>query len=102
MSELTNVTFFNYNSLSNRGLIIDYFENADSIFIKREPGPLEIFYIYKVDKNIDIIFTWYNLNMTLNDRTLKAIQTSEHVIFVMTLDKKIRVYQKWIEWNIGF
>jgi hypothetical protein len=39
----------------------------------KERGPVEIFYIYKLDnKEIKIIFSWYNVNINKTDRTIKA------------------------------
>ena len=60
-----------------------------------EPGPLETYYIYELDKvnnNVNTLNIWYNFNMTLKDRTIKALHASEYVIFVMTAERKIKVY----------
>ena len=57
-----------------------------------ESGPVEIYYIFKLNPDILITFTWYNINITENDRTIKAMESSDNIIFSMTLDKRIKVY----------
>lgn len=97
MPDLKNVSLFTYNHLLNLGLVVEFQESA-FIYPMLDPGPIETYFIFELDKLNNIVNTlniWYNINMTMSDRTVKSVHASEYVIFSMTVERKIRVYQKW-------
>jgi hypothetical protein len=60
-----------------------------------DPGPVEKYYIFEIDKknnNVNNLNIWYNVNMTMSDRTIKSVHANEYVIVTMTVERKIRVY----------
>jgi hypothetical protein len=59
------------------------------------PGPLEKYYIFELDKmnnNVKVQNIWYNINMTMSDRTIKSVHANEYVIVTMTVERKIKIY----------
>ena len=94
MQDLQNVSLFTYNHLLNLGLVVEFQEYA-FIYPMLDPGPIEKYYIFKIDKknnNVNTLNIWYNVNMTMSDRTIKSVHANEYVIVTMTVDRKIRIY----------
>jgi hypothetical protein len=44
-----------------------------------DPGPVEKYYIFEIDKknnNVNNLNIWYNVNMTMSDRTIKSVHAN--------------------------
>ena len=94
MPDLKNVSLFTYNHLLNLGLVVEFQESA-FIYPMIQPGPIEKYYIFELDlvnNNVNTLNIWYNVNMTMSDRTIKSLHANEYVVVMMTVERKIRVY----------
>ena len=82
---MRNISYFSYNQNLNVGIVLEYLP---------ESGLSELIHMFHFGQNyIDYRQEYGRGQISEEQRTLKTVLSSEHILFTLTADNAIRVYQ---------